>query len=181
MLCCRVCSLLPCGHLLGKGWSLGRRVCFVFLCFVTPKMCPGQQRLAPLSHWYPGSDVVLDCIDSWSLHHYLLLSPPVNVFTDRSKAVLRLWIIYVILVLCLSCFRACSLLPCGHLLGKVWPLGFCFWCVFFWVCISYFHMWCSGSGVVLVSIPGLCRISYFGTCRMWTMSIYKHACAATYM
>ena len=26
-----------------------------------------------LSHWYPGSDVVLDCIDSWSLHPYLLL------------------------------------------------------------------------------------------------------------
>ena len=26
-----------------------------------------------LSHWYPGSGVVLDCIDSWSLHHYLLL------------------------------------------------------------------------------------------------------------
>ena len=27
-----------------------------------------------LSHWYPGSGVVLDCIDSLSLHHYLLLS-----------------------------------------------------------------------------------------------------------
>ena len=26
-----------------------------------------------LSHWYPGSGVVLDCIDSCSLHHYLLL------------------------------------------------------------------------------------------------------------
>ena len=26
-----------------------------------------------LSHWYPGSGVVLDCIDFWSLHHYLLL------------------------------------------------------------------------------------------------------------
>ena len=26
-----------------------------------------------LSHWYPGSGVVLDCIYSWSLHHYLLL------------------------------------------------------------------------------------------------------------
>ena len=26
----------------------------------------------PLSHWYPGSSVVLDCIDSWSLHPYLL-------------------------------------------------------------------------------------------------------------
>ena len=24
-----------------------------------------------LSQWYPGSDVVLDCIDSWSLHPYL--------------------------------------------------------------------------------------------------------------
>ena len=39
-------------------------------------------------------------------------------FTDRSKAVLLLWIICVIYVLCLSCFRVCSLLPCGHLLGK---------------------------------------------------------------
>ena len=26
-----------------------------------------------LSHWYPGSGVVLDCIDSWSLHPYLLI------------------------------------------------------------------------------------------------------------
>ena len=26
-----------------------------------------------LSNWYPGSGVVLDCIDSWSLHPYLLL------------------------------------------------------------------------------------------------------------
>ena len=26
-----------------------------------------------LSHWYPGSGVVLDCIDSWSLQPYLLL------------------------------------------------------------------------------------------------------------
>ena len=24
-----------------------------------------------LSHWFPGSDVVPDCIDSWSLHPYL--------------------------------------------------------------------------------------------------------------
>ena len=28
-----------------------------------------------LSHWYPGSGVVLDCIDSWSLHPYILLKP----------------------------------------------------------------------------------------------------------
>ena len=39
----------------------------------------------------------------------------VNIFTDRSKAVLLLWIICVIYGLCVSCFRICSLLPCGHL------------------------------------------------------------------
>ena len=38
--------------------------------------------------------------------------------TDRSKAVLLLWIIFVIYVSCLSCFLVCSLQPCGHLLGK---------------------------------------------------------------
>ena len=46
------------------------------------------------------------------------LSPPVNYFTDRSKAVLLFWIIFVICVSCLSCFLVCSLQPCGHLLGK---------------------------------------------------------------
>ena len=43
------------------------------------------------------------------------LRPPVKKFTDRSKAVLLLWIICVFYVLCLSCFRVCSLLTCGHL------------------------------------------------------------------
>ena len=37
-----------------------------------------------LSHWYSGSGVVLDCMDSWSLHHYLLLS-----FTRRKKMPLK--------------------------------------------------------------------------------------------
>ena len=32
------------------------------------------------------------------------LSLPVKYFTDRSKAVLLLWIIYIISVLCLFCF-----------------------------------------------------------------------------
>ena len=34
-----------------------------------------------------------------------------------------LWILFVIYVSCLSCFLVCSLQPCGHLLGKGWPLG----------------------------------------------------------
>ena len=54
-----VCLCVPCGHLLGKGWPLGSR-----LRCITVSL--------PLSLWYPGSGVVLDCIDSWSLHPYLL-------------------------------------------------------------------------------------------------------------
>ena len=54
-----VCLYAPCGHLLGKGWPLGSR-----LWCLTVSLS--------LSHWYPGSSVVLDCIDSWSLHPYLL-------------------------------------------------------------------------------------------------------------
>ena len=45
----RVCLYVLCGHLLGKGWPLGYRLSSVSLS---------------LSHWYPGSGVVLDCIDS---------------------------------------------------------------------------------------------------------------------
>ena len=50
---------MPCGHLLGKGLPLGSRLWCLTLSLL-------------LSHWYPGSSVVLDCIDSWSLHPYLL-------------------------------------------------------------------------------------------------------------
>ena len=38
--------------------------------------------------------------------HETGLSPPVKYFTDRSKAAHILWIIYVISVLFLLCFRA---------------------------------------------------------------------------
>ena len=57
--CCLVCSLQPCGHLLGKGWPLGSLVCDVFLCFCHFPM------------WCPGSGVVLDCIDSRSFAFFL--------------------------------------------------------------------------------------------------------------
>ena len=54
------CLFVPCGYLLGKGWPLGSH-----LWCLTVSLS--------LSHWYPRSGVVLDCIDSWSLHPYLLL------------------------------------------------------------------------------------------------------------
>ena len=52
-----VCLYVLCGHLLGKGWPLGSR-----LWCLTVNLS--------LSHLYPGSGVVLGCIDSWSLHPY---------------------------------------------------------------------------------------------------------------
>ena len=41
------------------------------------------------------------------MRHETGLSPPVKYFTNLSKAVLLLWIIYVISFLFLLCFRAC--------------------------------------------------------------------------
>ena len=48
----RVCLYVPCGHLLGKGWPLGS-----CLRCLTVSLSHSLQ--------YPGSGVVLDCIDSW--------------------------------------------------------------------------------------------------------------------
>ena len=48
------------------------------------------------------------------------LSPPVKYFTDRSKAILLLWIFYVFVLSCV-CYvfvRVCLYVLCGHLLGK---------------------------------------------------------------
>ena len=52
------------------------------------------------------------------MHCLTGLSPPVKYFTDRSKAVLLLWISYVISVLCLPCI-------CVRLfIGALWsPAG----------------------------------------------------------
>ena len=65
----RVCLLMPCGHLLGKDWPLGSRL----WCLIVK---------LSLSHWYLGSGVVLDCIDSWSLPSFLLY---LEVFWDPSS------------------------------------------------------------------------------------------------
>ena len=47
------CLFVPCGHLLREGgWPLDSPLCH-------------------FPHWYPGSGVVLDCIDSWSLRTHM--------------------------------------------------------------------------------------------------------------
>ena len=46
-----VCLFVACGHTPGKGWPLGSSL----WCLIVS---------LSLSHWYPGSGAVLDCIDS---------------------------------------------------------------------------------------------------------------------
>ena len=76
------------------------------------------------------------------------LSPPVKYFTDRSKAVLLLWIFYMFLFCLVFAMSLCaSVYMCfGHMLGKGWPLGSRLWCLT--VSLSLSH-WYPGSGVVL--------------------------------
>ena len=100
-----------------------------------------------------------------------LVKPPVKiVLTDRSKAVLLLWIFFVIYISCLSCFLVCSLQPCGHLLGKGWTLGY-FVCDVF-LCFVTFS--CGDLGQVwyfIVSVSDLCHLSYFFTKRGCSLSV----------
>ena len=82
-----------------------------------------------------------------------------TIFTDHSKAVLLLWIIFVIYVWCLPCFFVCSLQPCGHLLGNGSPLGSLVCdvsCVFVtFPCGVLVQEW-----YFIVSISDLCLLTY---------------------
>ena len=73
-----------------------------------------------------------------------MFKPSSNFLTDRSKAVLLLWIHFVISVSCLSLSYClvCFLQPCGHLLGKGWPLGSLVRHVYLRFC--HFPIWCPG-------------------------------------
>ena len=80
------------------------------------------------------------------------LSPQIKYFTDRSKAVLFLWIFYVFFSVwyCYAFVRVCLFEPCGNLLGKG--------CIT--VSFSLFHLY-PGSGDCIN--PDLCTLTYFGT------------------
>ena len=49
--------------------------------------------------------------------------------------------------------------PCGHLLGKGWPLGFHLWCLT--VSLSLFHWYLGQVWYLIVSVPDLCTLTYF--------------------
>ena len=66
--CSVLCLLCLCARLfICALWSPAGKGLTSWLSFVVSSVS------LSLSHWYPGSGVVLDCIDSWSLHPYLLL------------------------------------------------------------------------------------------------------------
>ena len=97
----------------------------------------------------------------WGWRRETGLSPPVKYFTDRSKAVLLLWIFYVFVLSCVCyvCARVCLYVLCGHLLGKGWPLGSRLWCLL-WVC--HFPTGILGQvWYLIVSIPDLCTFTYY--------------------
>ena len=100
------------------------------------------------------------CLDpnlnlGWGWRSESSLSPPV----PRGYMYLFCGSFVFFVSLCFSCFWACSMLPCGHLLGRGWPLGCCWWCLLYF---CYFPMWYPGSCVVLDCIfPDICHLSYF--------------------
>ena len=72
--CSVLCLLCLCARLfICALWSPAGKGLTSWLSFVVSTVS------LSLSLWYPGSGVVLDCIDSRSLHHYLLLLAPDGV------------------------------------------------------------------------------------------------------
>ena len=65
--CSVLCLLCLCARLfICALWSSAGKGLTSWLSFVVSSVS------LSLSHWYPGSGMVLDCIDSWSLHPNLL-------------------------------------------------------------------------------------------------------------
>ena len=78
--CSVLCLLCLCARLfICALWSPAGKGLTFWLSFVVSAVS------LSLSHWYPGSGVVLDCIYSCSLHPYLLLSN--QQYTARPTAV----------------------------------------------------------------------------------------------
>ena len=91
-------------------------VCVMFYCVLS---LPGQV-------WYLIVSIPDLCLLTYIYIRKMLtnretgLSQPVKYFTDRSKAVLLLFFLPCV---CFAFVRVCLYVPCGHLLGKGWPLG----------------------------------------------------------
>ena len=58
---------------------------------------------------------------------------------------------------CYAFVRVCLFVPCGHLLGKDWPLGSRLWCLT--VSLSLSHWYPGQVWNLIVSIPDLCTLT----------------------
>ena len=99
-----------------------------------------------------------------SVKHVYMFKPSSNFLTDCSKAVLLLWIPFVISVgLCHTVLQ-----HCGHLLGKGWSIGSLVCDVFLYFChfpigvlVTVWYL--------IASIPDLCHLPYLVT---WTCYLF---------
>ena len=84
-------------------------------------------RLALWNRFKPSSKIILLC----------LLTVPRRYFFCG---------LFLLYVLCVSYLGVCSLLPCGHLLGKDWPLSSCLWCLIVFLSLSHWQRKTAVSG-----------------------------------
>ena len=99
-----------------------------------------------------------------------------SLLTDRSKAVLLLWIIHVISVMCLLCF------PVRLIIVALWTpdvKGLTSWlsfvmsnCVF----VTFPLVYPESGAVLIVSIPDICPLSYFVNCTKLRCSSIPRDC-----
>ena len=106
--CSVLCLLCLCARLfICALWSPAGKGLTSWLSFVVSTVS------LSLSHWYPGSGVVLDCIDFWSLHPYLLLS-----------------IDEMVRALCFGCFLGPTGFTCWISFAPVFSFTYCWVLIF---------------------------------------------------
>ena len=116
--CSVLCLLCLCaGLFICALWSPAGKGLTSWLSFVVSTVS------LSLSHWYPGSGVVLDCIDSWSLHPYLLCSIYLTWSMEIGN---REW--FIVKTICLAQLDSCACsfnswpasVICWHYVGLIW-------------------------------------------------------------
>ena len=119
--CSVLCLLCLCARLfICALWSPAGKGLTSWLSFVVSAVS------LSLSHWYPGSGsgVVLDCIDSWSLHPYILSNNYLNLQSNYHKIPFLgiLWYLFwyacwettdLLAILCLMIYCVFVTLPYG--------------------------------------------------------------------
>ena len=118
---------------------------------------------------------------SWSTSELRVRLAPFNWFKPSSKIFywpfqVLLWIFHVFVLSCV-CYvfvSVCLYVLWGNLLGKGWSLGSRLWCLL-WVC--HFPIGILGQvWYLIVSIPDLCTLTYFGMLISSLVKEPQHKC-----